>query len=230
MARILCLESSSDYCSVSVFDEEELIWNQEETKERSHAQKLGTMVKDSLRAFEGGSPEAIAVSAGPGSYTGLRIGVALAKGLCSGFDLPLISVPTLRIMLEAFKLSGDFQEADFFVPMIDARRMDVYYSIFDGKMKGLTEDQDMVLDANSFSKEREKGKCLFFGNGSRKFLELIGGVPKEENFGGDAKPLSKYMGKEAWRSFSNNEFQDLAYFEPKYVKDVFVTKPKPTFG
>ena len=226
------METSAEICSVAIFDGEELIWGLEEMKERSHAQKLGGMVREGIMEMKRRELgiDAVAVSSGPGSYTGLRIGVSLAKGVCLGLAIPLISVPTLRIMLESFRDSQEKLDADFFIPLIDARRMDVYYSIFNREFQGLKEDSDLILDESSFEIERKEGNCIFFGNGSAKFSELIKPSGNAQFPEGGFSPLASHMGKEAMERFKRSEFEDLAYFEPKYVKDVFVTKPKPTFG
>ncbi len=206
-----------------------MLFNQEEHRDRSHAQRLPFMIKDALSELEikNLGLDGVAVSAGPGSYTGLRIGVSMAKGICLGFDIPLISVSTLELIYEGFKneVEGEF---DFYIPMVDARRMEVYHSIFDKHGKALLEDEALVLEEGSFGDLREKGNCVFFGDGSKKFKELIGEKNPEE-FNGNI-PFSKYMAELASIKFSAKKFEDLAYFEPKYVKDVFVTTPKKILG
>jgi tRNA threonylcarbamoyladenosine biosynthesis protein TsaB len=230
LANILCIETSAAICSVSLFKGGVQLWESHEMRERSHAQRLPLMVKKGLGFLDQSDEklDAMAVSSGPGSYTGLRIGVSTAKGLCLGLGVPLISVPTLRILLSGLLSKWPEIKGDFYIPMIDARRMEVYYSGFNSGLVSFIEDQALILNTDSFRKERGSGKCIFFGSGSPKFKDLIKGRG-QAIFVEEVVPLSTYMGEESLRRFNNNEVEDLAYFEPKYVKDVFVTVPKPTF-
>ncbi len=229
MANLLCIDTSGDICSVALFKGNELLWESIEEKERSHAQKLPLMIRDGLAFLRSTElePNAVGLSAGPGSYTGLRIGCSLAKGLCLGLGIPLVSVSALKIMWNVLMRNGK-QESEFFIPMIDARRMDVYYSVFDQQGGIVQEDNAIILDGTSFEDLRKKSSCIFFGSGSKKFEEAIV-IPGNESFDEQIKPVANAMGNDVLRKYLAGETEDLAYFEPKYVKDVFLTDPKPIF-
>ncbi len=229
MPNLLCIETSGDICSVALFKGNELLWESIEEKERSHAQKLPLMIRDGLAFLRSNEwePDAIGLSAGPGSYTGLRIGCSLAKGLCLGLGIPLVSVSALKIMWNVLMSNGK-QESEFFIPMIDARRMDVYYSVFDQQGQVLEQDSALILDGTSFESLRKKGSCIFFGSGSKKFEGVVD-VSGKERFDEQIGPVANVMGDDVLEKYLAGDVEDLAYFEPKYVKDVFVTDPKPIF-
>lgn len=161
--------------------------------------------------------DAVAVSMGPGSYTGLRIGVSSAKGICYGNNIPLISIPTLESMALNQK-----QKGDILIPMLDARRMEVYAKIFDGNLKELRKTEAEIIDENSYAEFLEKGKVLFFGDGAPKCKDVI----KNENalFIDGVFPSAREMGPLAEEKFRNSDFEDAAYFEPFYLKDFIATK------
>ena len=219
MATILCVETATTNCSValsvngSVIAFKEDNPNNEDSKGFSHAEKLHIYIEEVLHQAKIERPEieAIAVSKGPGSYTGLRIGVSAAKGLCFALDLPLISINTLRSL--SLKVTS---ESDYIIPMLDARRMEVYSAIFsEGKEIRKTEAQ--ILSEDSFSEYLEKGKCSFIGDGAEKFRNIC----KHENakFVTNALPSVLQMAALSEEKFNNNDFESVAYFEPYYLKD-----------
>ena len=220
---ILNIETSTKACSVAIHKNGNLIALKEcVTENFSHSEKLLVFVEELI----GNSQlklvdiSAIAVSMGPGSYTGLRIGVATAKGLCYGLNIPLISISTLKSMSLGMSLKI---KADLFCPMIDARRMEVYSAFFDInniRKRGIQAD---ILDSNSYKNEL-KEKVIFFGDGSDKAKEVI----KNRNaiFIADFHPSANFIGMLSYQKFLNSDFEDLAYFEPFYLKD-FVAGKKP---
>tara|TARA_B100000482_G_scaffold5636_1_gene4684 strand:- start:19 stop:693 length:675 start_codon:yes stop_codon:yes gene_type:complete len=220
---ILNIETSTKACSIAIHKNGNLIALKEcVTENFSHSEKLLVFVEELI----GNSQlklvdiSAIAVSMGPGSYTGLRIGVATAKGLCYGLNIPLISISTLKSMSLGMSLKI---KADLFCPMIDARRMEVYSAFFDInniRKRGIQAD---ILDSNSYKNEL-KEKVIFFGDGSDKAKEVI----KNRNaiFIADFHPSANFIGMLSYQKFLNSDFEDLAYFEPFYLKD-FVAGKQP---
>ena len=213
---ILNIETSTKACSVALHKNGELIVSREDvTTNFSHSEKLlkfiSKLFSDAKLSLS--DLDAIAVSMGPGSYTGLRIGVSTAKGLCYGLDIPLISISTLKAM--SFGMALEIK-ADLYCPMIDARRMEVYSAFFDINNSEVRKIQADIIDENSYKKELEK-KVVFFGDGSEKIKEKI----KHENamFISNIHPSAKNMGLLSYQKFNKSLFEDLAYFEPFYLKD-----------
>ena len=163
--------------------------------------------------------DAIAVSEGPGSYTGLRIGISLAKGLCFGFDIPLIAIPTLKVLATPFVPSSSY-----LCPMLDARRMEVYSALYDGNLNEIEPVRAMIIDSESFSEKLAQKEILFFGDGADKCKNVISS--SNAIFIKGAYPSSLNMIREAEKSFMNNNFVDIAYFEPLYLKEFQATTPK----
>ena len=219
---ILNIETSTKACSVAIHKNGNLIALKESITENfSHSEKLLVFVEELIETSQIKLVDisAIAVSMGPGSYTGLRIGVATAKGLCYGLNIPLISISTLKSMSLGMSLK---MKADLFCPMIDARRMEVYSAFFDInniRKRGIQAD---ILDSNSYKNEL-KEKVIFFGDGSDKAKEVI----KNRNaiFIADFHPSANFIGMLSYQKFLDSDFEDLAYFEPFYLKD-FVTGKK----
>ncbi|MDD4148758.1 MAG: tRNA (adenosine(37)-N6)-threonylcarbamoyltransferase complex dimerization subunit type 1 TsaB [Bacteroidales bacterium] len=230
MAIILNIETSTEICSVSLSNNGEIIdltIDDPSTQGFVHGQHsriLAVLVQDILErnALKANSLDAVAISEGPGSYTGLRIGVSTAKGICLGGNLPLIAINTLLIMA---KMAKETQKSkyDFIIPMIDARRMEVYCSVYDGNINLITETEAKIIDENSFSEYRGK-KVLFCGNGALKCEETI----KWDGFCfTDATyPSAEFMVKIADDYFNELRFVDLVYFEPFYLKSFIATIPK----
>ena len=213
---ILNIETSTKACSVALHKNGELIVSREDvTTNFSHSEKLlkfiSKLFSDAKLSLS--DLDAIAVSMGPGSYTGLRIGVSTAKGLCYGLDIPLISISTLKAM--SFGMALEIK-ADLYCPMIDARRMEVYSAFFDINNTEVRKIQADIINENSYKKELEK-KVVFFGDGSEKLIEKI----KDKNaiFVSDIHPSAKNMGLLSYQKFTKSLFEDLAYFEPFYLKD-----------
>ena len=213
---ILNIETSTKACSVALHKNGELIVCREDvTANFSHSEKLLKFISElfSDEKLSISDLDAIAVSMGPGSYTGLRIGISTAKGLCYGLDIPLISISTLKAM--SFGMALEIK-ADLYCPMIDARRMEVYSAFFDINNTEVRKIQADIIDENSYKKELEK-KVVFFGDGSEKLIEKI----KDKNaiFVSDIHPSAKNMGLLSYQKFTKSLFEDLAYFEPFYLKD-----------
>jgi len=225
MAIILNLETSTKACSVSLGNGEELLAIQEASEEKfSHAEKLHLFIEKVVReaGITLGDIDAIAVGKGPGSYTGLRIGVSSAKGLAYGLDKPLIAISSLEtITMGAIKKNDP---ADFYCPMFDARRMEVYTAVYNKGMDPLEPVEAIILEEDFRSQYLSKGKVMFFGDGSEKSKELL----QHENaiFSEIKYPSSADMIQLSYRKYKNKAFEDSAYFEPFYLKDFIAGKPK----
>lgn len=221
MALILLIETATKSCSVALALNDTIIASKQEVNENySHAEKLNTFI---LHLFQDQNLnlqdiDAIAVSKGPGSYTGLRIGVSAAKGLCYALDKPLISISTLRAM--AYGIAQK-EIADLYCPMIDARRMEVYNAFYDRSNNEIRAVNAVIINEDSYKKELDS-KVLFFGDGAEKCKQII----KHSNakFIDAIYPSSKDMIALAMQKFSNKEFEDIAYFEPYYLKDFVAGK------
>ena len=189
----------------------------------SHAEKLGTMVDEALSFTDSHAIpfDAVAVSCGPGSYTGLRIGVSMAKGICYGRDLKLISVPTLELLCVAPLLSEKIEEGALLCPMLDARRMEVYAALYDRALRPVRSVCADIVSADTYKEWLDKGPVYFFGNGAAKCMDIIN-HPNAHLIEG-IEPLAKWMMPLAERRFLQEQFEDVAYFEPFYLKD-FVAK------
>ncbi|MCM8568813.1 tRNA (adenosine(37)-N6)-threonylcarbamoyltransferase complex dimerization subunit type 1 TsaB [Gramella jeungdoensis] len=216
MAVILCLETATTNCSVGIAQNGELLALKEDnSKGYSHAEKLHVFINEILREtnLTVDDLDAVAVSKGPGSYTGLRIGVSTAKGLCFSLDIPLISVPTLDLLAKQLEV----KDKAVVVSMLDARRMEVYSAIYDDELKQLRETKAEVLDENSFQEYLKKSKVHFIGNGVTKFEDIC----KHSNavFHNQKFPSAKEMVHIAESKYKKSDTEDVAYFEPYYLKD-----------
>ena len=218
MSYILNLETSTQQCSVALAKDGICISKKKLLAENfSHSEKLHLFIKDVLNESDHviSDLDAIAISKGPGSFTGLRIGVASAKGLCFALDLPLIAINTLALMVQPFFLQKDF---DFFIPMLDARRMEVYTTIFDQNKNIILPTIAIVLNEDSFVNQVLDRNCLIIGNGASKFKNLQPKIKahynKEIYF-----PSAEDMCFLAWEKFRNKDFESLSAFEPYYLKD-----------
>ncbi len=222
LALILNIETATKNCSVSLAENGNLLFIKELNEGGySHAEKLHQFIKEVLESANITSEklDAIAVSKGPGSYTGLRIGVSSAKGLCFAVDKPLISVETLESL--ANQIDAD---KGVIVPMLDARRMEVYSSVFDKNHQQIRKIKAEIIDENSFSKELNNGKVYFLGDGAEKCKSII--THENAIFIDDKFPSAREMSKLSFEKFKNNNFEDVAYFEPFYLKDFVVTPAK----
>lgn len=221
------IETSTDVCSVAISDNGQVIFNKEDHSGPNHAVKLGVYVDEALSFIDAhGIPlEAVAVSCGPGSYTGLRIGVSMAKGICYGRDVKLISIPTLELMAVPVLLGEHPAEEDaLIVPMLDARRMEVYAKVMDRALKEVRPIQADIVDAETYKEYLDRGTVYFFGNGAEKCMEVIN-HPNARLVKG-IEPLAKNMAPLAEKRFVEGKFEDVAYFVPFYLKDFVAKMPK----
>ena len=227
MSCILNIETSTDVCSVAISDSGQVIFNKEDHSGPNHAVKLGVYVDEALDFLDShGLPlEAVAVSCGPGSYTGLRIGVSMAKGICYGRGVKLIAVPTLELMAVPVLLGEHPEEEDaLIVPMLDARRMEVYAEVLDRALKVVRPIQADIVDADTYKEYLDQHHVYFFGNGAAKCMETIN-HPHAHLVKG-IEPLAKNMAPLAEKRFAEGKFEDVAYFVPFYLKDFVAKMPK----
>ena len=227
MSCILNIETSTDVCSVAISDSGQVIFNKEDHSGPNHAVKLGVYVDEALDFLDShGLPlQAVAVSCGPGSYTGLRIGVSMAKGICYGRGVKLIAVPTLELMAVPVLLGEHPEEEDaLIVPMLDARRMEVYAEVLDRALKVVRPIQADIVDADTYREYLNQHHVYFFGNGAAKCMETIN-HPNAHLVEG-IEPLAKNMAPLAEKRFVEGKFEDVAYFVPFYLKDFVAKMPK----
>lgn len=223
MSYILNIETATTNCSVSLSKEGEiLVLKEDYNTNYSHAESLHMFIEEVIIAskIKPSQIDAIAVSKGPGSYTGLRIGVSAAKGLCYALNKPLISVATLQSLANQVTINDGI-----IVAMLDARRLEVYSAIFDKNHNKIRETKAQILDENSFKDYLEKGKVYFIGDGVEKTKTLI----KHSNaiYIEDKLPSAKEMSKLSYDKYKKNDIEDVAYFEPYYLKDFIGLKQKP---
>ena len=221
------IETSTDVCSVAISDSGQVIFNKEDHSGPNHAVKLGVYVDEALDFLDShGLPlEAVAVSCGPGSYTGLRIGVSMAKGICYGRGVKLIAVPTLELMAVPVLLGEHPEDEDaLIVPMLDARRMEVYAEVLDRALKVVRPIQADIVDTDTYKEYLDQHHVYFFGNGAAKCMETIN-HPNAHLVEG-IEPLAKNMAPLAEKRFVEGKFEDVAYFVPFYLKDFVAKMPK----
>ncbi|MDE6688549.1 MAG: tRNA (adenosine(37)-N6)-threonylcarbamoyltransferase complex dimerization subunit type 1 TsaB [Prevotella sp.] len=224
---MLHIETSTDVCSVAVSEDSQVIFQQEDHSGPNHAERLGTMVDEALSFTDNHAIpfDAVAVSCGPGSYTGLRIGVSMAKGICFGRNLKLIAVPTLELLCVPILLRETVQEDDALLcPMIDARRMEVYAGIYDRALKPIRPVGADIVDGNTYKSWLDEHPVYFFGNGAAKCMDAIN-HPNAHLIEG-IEPLAKWMQPLAERRLLNDATEDVAYFVPFYLKDFVAQMPK----
>lgn len=231
MALILSIETGTDICSVALANDGELMALRESDEGRDHAKKVALFVDELLRetGVQPSDLDAIAVGKGPGSYTGLRIGVSFAKGMCYALDIPLIAIGSLDALTEVAREDYDagildIEEEEWakakLCPLVDARRMEVYAEVFDNEGKALTGVVAEVVTEESF-KEWRKDKFVIFGNGAKKCTELL-----SDAIFVDIAPSARGIVRLAEESFKAQQFEDLAYFEPFYLKEFLVIPSK----
>lgn len=226
---ILCIETATPVCSAALCSREEVVAIKENPEGRSHASLLtvfieGLLKETGTRAYD---LQAVAVSKGPGSYTGLRIGVSAAKGIAYAASIPLIAIDTTFSMFTGFKnlveKSTTLNEDDLFCPSLDARRMEIYHSVYKADGSCIKNTVAEVIDESSFGKLPSSSRVFFFGDGAGKIKNII----RRINCVFDERFMlsASYMHAPAYKAFDEGSFEDLAYFEPYYLKDFITTKP-----
>jgi len=227
MALILCIESSSKNCSIALADKGKVLESVDFNDGNfSHAEKLHVFIEEVCKKADKTMKDldAIAVSKGPGSYTGLRIGVSTAKGLAYGLNIPILSVESLEVLTRTFCLENTIAKNALLIPMMDARRMEVYTCQFDLEIEKVSETRALILEADSFEEELKNNTCYFFGDGALKSEALY--KAEKSHFSPELYPSAKAMAQCSYKSYLNEQFEDVAYFEPYYLKD-FVDGMKP---
>lgn len=233
MARILLIETTGDICSVAVADNDTILTVREDYEKKSHAAVLTLLIRDLFNdlSINANDLQAVCVSKGPGSYTGLRIGVSAAKGICYAAGLPLLAVNTLLAMSYGMRAGLENNPSGLppvknllFCPMTDARRMEVYTAVLNESMKYLMETTALVLKEDSFADYLNRQPVLFFGSGAEKAAHVI--HHPNAFFKTDFRPKAAHLAQPATLEFQRKNFRDVAYFEPFYLKDFIATIPK----
>lgn len=229
MQYIIHIDSSHNVCSVTISNNaKEIVGYKEITEPNKHSQLLSVYVDELLseHSIDKGNIVAVALSHGPGSYTGLRIGASLAKGICYGLSIPLVAIDTLAIMASWFVKNNQevVAETDVLCPMIDARRMEVYVAKYSKKGEELSPVNAVVVDESSFEKDLSNSKVHFFGNGASKCSEVI--TSENAIFHDEFQLSSRGMVDLSWNYFEAERFEDIAYYEPLYLKEFIATVSK----
>lgn len=227
MSCILTIDTSTNVCSVAVSQDGACIFDKEDHSGPNHAERLGAFVDEALSFIDNHAIplDAVAVSCGPGSYTGLRIGVSMAKGICYGRDVKLLAVPTLELLCVPVLLREMVTDDDALLcPMLDARRMEVYAQLFTRSLREVRPIQADVVDADTYREYLDKHPVYFFGNGAMKCKEVID--HPNAHFIEGIEALAKNMLPLAERRMAREEFEDVAYFVPFYLKDFVAKQPR----
>ena len=226
MSCILNIETSTSVCSVAASQDGQTIFVKEDLEGPSHAVSLGVFVDEALSFIDSHAIplDAVAVSCGPGSYTGLRIGVSMAKGVCYGRNVPLIGIPTPEVLCVPVLLFHELPEDALLCPMIDARRMEVYAAVYDRALKTNRPVSADIVDENSYLEFLNEAPVYFFGNGSAKCREKI--THPNAHFIENIHPLAKMMFPLAEKAIAREDYKDVAYFEPFYLKEFVASQPK----
>ena len=227
MANILNIETSTEVCSVSLTSDGMVLEHREDYEGRNHALLLSGFIEEMMQYAtpRGIKIDAVAVSIGPGSYTGLRIGLSEAKGLCFGLDVPLIGIDTLKILVVATMFGNYIDENSYYVPMIDARRMEVFAGVYDSALQEVMPARPVILTPDSFSEYLGQGrKLVFVGNGAEKAANLI--EHPDVVYIPGVKPAAVDMLALSEMAFRKGDFIDIAYSTPNYLKDFQATTPK----
>lgn len=227
MSCILHIETSTSACSVAVSEDGQVVFKKEDLNGPSHAVSLGVFVDEALSFADSHAMplDAVAVSCGPGSYTGLRIGVSMAKGVCYGRNLKLIGLPTLKVQCVPVLLYHDeLPEDALLCPMIDARRMEVYAAVYDRALKTVRDIGADIVDENSYREYLDRHPVYFFGDGAAKCKEKI--THPNAHFIDGIRPLASMMFPLAEKAIAEGKYEDVAYFEPFYLKEFVAGKPK----
>ena len=227
MGLILSLETSTPVCALAIHEKGELLMEPTLHLEKSHSRELPVQARQMMETtgFTFHDLAAVAVAAGPGSYTGLRIGTSFAKGICYANNIPLIGIGSLASMaLKVHNMAGDDA---MYMAMMDARRMEVYMEVFNGSMEPILPARPVLLEEFDFDALLEAGKCYIFGDGSNKARDLI--THPNARFIANIHPGANEMGILAWKRYEGGSWDDVAYFEPDYLKEFQATKPKRIF-
>jgi len=228
---ILCIETATSVCSAALCDDQKIISVHEAAAGTSHASQLTVLIQTLLKEASVSAPQldAVSVSKGPGSYTGLRIGVSVAKGIAYGAGIPLIGINTLTAMCSGYITNNPLPAGSdiLLCPMIDARRMEVYNAVFNADGKMLRETSADIINENSFSEQLSAGKVIFFGNGAEKCMSEI----KHPNaiFVRGFLLSASYLHLLSVKALKEKHFENVAYFEPYYLKEFIATIPKKLF-
>lgn len=229
MPRLLLIETSTSLCSTALAEDGRIVCSRRSTEPRAHASLTAVFVKEMLE--ESGwtvrELDAVAVSAGPGSYTGLRVGSSTAKGLCFGGQVPLIAVSTLDILARQAIEAGLPEGCKAILPMVDARRMEVYTAVYSPEGARLTDISPVILDENSFADLFASGPVTVIGDAAEKFAPLR--ATADGSVFIQCCPEASAMLVPAMRKYEKKEFEDTAYFEPFYLKQFIATTPKKLF-
>ena len=227
MSCILHIETSTSACSVAISNEGENVFEKKDLIGPSHNVSLGVFVDEALSFADSHALplDAVAVSCGPGSYTGLRIGVSMAKGICYGRDIPLIAIPTTAVMCVPVLFREDIDENALLCPMIDARRNEVYATVSDRALNVIKPTHAEVVTEESYKELLDKQPVYFFGNGAEKCSKIIN-HPNARFLSEHSHALAKSMMPLAEKAWFEERFEDIAYFEPFYLKNFVATKPK----
>ena len=230
MSCILHIETSTDVCSVALSENGACIFKQENSEGRNHARLVAPYADEAISFADSHAIplDAVAVSTGPGSYTGLRIGVSVAKGICYARDLKLIALPTLKVMCVPILLRDELPDDALLCPMIAARRMEVYSCIYDRALKEVRPISADVITADSFQEELTDRPLYFFGDGAEKCRSVISHA--NAHFIDGIVPKAKYMFPLAEQAYARGQFEDVAYFEPYYLKQFVPVQSKKVFN
>ena len=223
MDRIILIETSTALCSVALAENGTVTAYRESSAPKAHASLTAVFIQEMLeeKGLSVSDCDAVCVSMGPGSYTGLRVGVSTAKGICFGSGKPLIAVGTLdTLVAQAAGTSGQTEGIRYIVPMIDARRMEVYAAVFTPDGRQITETAPAIIDENSFAEYLEEGPVLFIGDGAGKCADVI---KHPDALFVQCNPMASSMVKPAYDAYKEKRFKDVAYFEPFYLKEFVAT-------
>lgn len=225
---ILCIETATSVCSAALCTGQEVIGLRESSEDRSHASQLTVFIEELMKeaGIKAGDLNAIAVSKGPGSFTGLRIGVSVAKGMAYAASVPMIGIETTVSMFYGIRQLPEFagkNDNSLFCPMIDARRMEVFYSVFDAEGNRIKEASAGIIGENSFLEFSQEHRIVFYGDGAAKFKDIL----KRSNihFAPEYRISASHMRIPSYQALNAGKFEDVAYFEPYYFKDFITTKP-----
>jgi tRNA threonylcarbamoyladenosine biosynthesis protein TsaB len=227
MALLISLETATQMCSVALAKDGEVLAVKESSEDKSHSSQITVFIEEVLAKAGAAMKdvEGVAVSEGPGSYTGLRIGVSTAKGLCYGLDIPLIAVNTLQTMALGASIERGSGDNTLYCPLIDARRMEVYYALYNGDNEMAGEVRAEIVDESFLQRQFKDNEIVFFGDAVEKCQKVLGQNPNAV-FLQNHLPTASNMAILAEKKYGSNQFEDVAYFEPFYLKDFVAVKSK----